>query len=156
VKKATFMYVVYIATTPEEAWKALVEGEVTRQYWGRMNVSDWKVGSRWEHQRVDGTHHVDIVGKVLACTPPTRLVLTWADPEAADDPSKQSRVTFDIEPVDGMIKLTVTHDELEEGSDMQQGITEGWPRVLSSLKSFLETGKPLNTWAKKPRVRTAG
>jgi uncharacterized protein YndB with AHSA1/START domain len=96
VKKATFMYVVYIATTPEEAWKALVEGEVTRQYWGRMNVSDWKVGSRWEHQRTDGTHTPDVVGTVVESLAPTRLVFTWASPDV--ESATSSRVTFDVEP----------------------------------------------------------
>ena len=65
--------------------------------------------------------------------------------------SAHSRVTIVLEPIDDTVKLTITHDQLVPGSDMQRGIEEGWPRVLSSLKSFLETGKPLPTWAKAPR-----
>ena len=147
MSQAKFVYVVYIATTPEQAWKALVEGEVTRRYWGHENVSDWRVGSAWEHRRADETRKVVLVGKVVECVPPRRLVLTWAAPGDAADRSKHTRVTFDLEPVAGMLRLTVTHDELEEGSDMQRRISEGWPRVLSSMKSFLETGRPLDTWA---------
>jgi uncharacterized protein YndB with AHSA1/START domain len=145
------MYVVYIATTPEEAWKALIEGEITRQYWGHQNVSDWKAGSRWEHRRADGTGAPLIVGKVLEVKPPRRLVVTWVAPEDEANTAKHTRVTFEIEPIAKMIRLTVTHDELEAGSDMQRGITEGWPRVLSSMKSFLETGRALDTWAKAGR-----
>jgi uncharacterized protein YndB with AHSA1/START domain len=75
-------------------------------------------------------------------------VITWAFPVDAADPAKHSRVTFEIEPIDDMVRLTVTHDELETGSQMLQSITNGWPRVLSSLKTLLETGRPLRTWAK--------
>jgi hypothetical protein len=67
-------------------------------------------------------------------------------------PNKYSRVIFDIEPVGDMVRLTVTHDDLEAGSGMEKGIDAGWPRVLSSLKSYLETGKALNTWAEKEKL----
>ena len=79
--------------------------------------------------------------------PNKRLVLTWSDAPEAGDSSKHSRVAFEIEAVEDMVRLTVTHDELGSGSEMLRKITNGWPRVLSSLKSFLETGKALNTWA---------
>jgi len=148
VKQATFVYVVYIATTAEKAWEALTQGDVTRKYWGYNNVSDWKAGSKWNHQTPDGSQTL-ITGKILEIKPPRRLVLSWAAPEDGSDPSKHSRVSFDLEPVEKMIRLTVTHDELVESSEMHRGIVEGWPRVLSSLKSFLETGTPLNTWAGK-------
>ena len=81
--------------------------------------------------------------------PPRRLVLTWASPADAAIAAKVSRVTFDIHATGDMVRLTVTHDELEPESTMLKGITEGWPRVLSSLKSFLETGRPLRTWEGK-------
>jgi len=150
VKQATFVYVVYIATTAEEAWKALTEGDVTGQYWGYENVSDWKPGSKWEHQRFDASHKVFMTGQVIEVKPPRRLVLSWVAPEDAANRARHSRVTFEIEPIDQMIRLTVTHDELEDRSDMHRSISEGWPRVLSSMKSFLETGRPLVTWAKAP------
>jgi len=119
----------------------------TRQYWEHENVSDWKPGSRWEHRAVDaGT--IRVVGKVVESAPPRRLVITWAAPAEESDPAAHSRVTFELEPMDEMVRLTVTHDRLQPGSKMDQGIRQGWPRVLSSLKSLLETGKPLPTWAK--------
>ena len=142
---AKFIYTVYIASTQDKVWQALVEGKVTRQYWGHENVSDWKPGSRWEHRKADGSGKVVLLGRVLEASPPRRLVITWAPPAVP----QESRVTFEIEPVHDMVRLTVTHDQLEEGSDMHRGIVEGWPRVLSSMKSFLETGKPLDTWAGK-------
>ena len=147
--KPSFVYVTYIATTPEKVWQALVDTEVTRQYWvdpnagcARVNVSDWRPGSRWEHRRADDTGTVDIVGKVVESTPPRRLVFTWARPTEAEDDSKHSRVAFDIEPyVDGLVRLTVTHEDLERDPQMLAGVSGGWPKILSNLKTLLETGR---------------
>ncbi len=144
--KSTFVYEIYIATKPETVWKALLDGEFTRQYWGHENVSDWKPGSAWEHRRDDAARTVVLLGEVLEAQPPRRLVITWADPKDRARKDRHTRVTFEIEPVADMVRLTVTHDELETGSDMHRKISQGWPRVLSSLKSLLETGRPLQTW----------
>jgi uncharacterized protein YndB with AHSA1/START domain len=138
-----FVYVTYIATTPQQVWKALLEGELTRQYWQHENVSDWQPGSKWELVADDGKRTVRHVGQVLESVPDRRLVLTWGD--VGEDAAKRSRLAIDIEPVGEMVRLTVTHDDLS--ADMRRRITNGWPRVLSSLKSFLETGRPLVTWA---------
>jgi uncharacterized protein YndB with AHSA1/START domain len=140
-----FVYVTYIATTPQKVWKALLEGELTRQYWRHENVSDWKPGSKWELVADDGKRTVKHVGKVLECVPDKRLVLTWGDVADAADAARHSRMAIDIETVGEMVRLTVTHDEL--APDMRRRITNGWPRVLSSLKSFLETGRPLDVFA---------
>lgn len=156
MRKPDFVYVTYIATTPEKVWQALVDTNLMSQYWvgsdcARVNVSDWKPGSRWEHQRVDGSRTVDIVGKVIECTPPRRLAYTWARPSEAEDESKHSRVSFDIEPHgDGLVRLTVTHDNLERDPKMLAGVSGGWPKVLSNLKTLLETGHAL------PRSTPAG
>lgn len=147
MNSSKFVYVIYIAAQPDTVWKALLEGEFTRQYWGHENVSDWKPGSPWEHRRNDAARTVVLVGQVLESHPPRRLVLTWANPEDKASKERHSRVTFEIEPVADMVRLTITHDELERGSDMLRKISDGWPRVLSSLKSLLETGRPLQTWA---------
>jgi uncharacterized protein YndB with AHSA1/START domain len=138
---------IYIASTPGKVWQALLDGEMTRQYWGHENISDWTPGSKWEHRRFDDDRTLRLVGQVLECDPPRRLVLTWVEPADAADRVKHSRVTIDIAPVGDMVRLTVTHDELKPGSDMLQKISNAWPRVLSSLKSLLETGRALNTWA---------
>lgn len=149
--KPDFVYVSYIAATPEKVWQALVDTDVTRQYWkgvpdgpARVNVSDWKVGSPWEHQRADETHAVDLVGKVVESSRPRRLVLTWARPQDAQDVTKHSRVTFDIEPQgERLVRLTVTHENLKDDEKMLAGISSGWPMVLSNLKTLLETGRAL-------------
>ena len=149
--KPSYVYVTYIATTPEKVWQALIDTDLMRQWWvdpsagcARENVSDWKPGSRWEHRRVDDTGTVDIVGKVVENTPPRRLVFTWARPKDAEDDSKHSRVAFDIEPYgDGLVRLTVTHEDLEGDPQMLEGISGGWPKVLSNLKTLLETGRAL-------------
>lgn len=145
--KSTFVYVIYIASDPETVWKALLDGEFTRQYWQHDNVSDWKPGSPWEHRRPDAAGTVDVLGEVLEARRPHRLVITWAEPADRGRRERHSRVAFDIEQAGDMVRLTVTHDDLESGSRMERNITAGWPRVLSSLKSLLETGRPLDTWA---------
>ena len=145
--RSRFMYAIYIAASAETVWKALLDGEFTRQYWDRDNVSDWVPGSSWEHRRIDGDRKVTMLGEVLEASPPYRLAITWAEPSDRTSRDRHSRVTFDIEPVADMVRLTITHDDLEPGSDMERKISQGWPRVLSSLKSLLETGRPLKTWA---------
>jgi uncharacterized protein YndB with AHSA1/START domain len=141
-----FVYVTYIVSTPEKVFEAITRPEIARRYWAHENVSDWQTGSKWEHVGADGG--VRVAGKVIEHTPPMRLVISWASPATFSDPAKHSRVTFDVTPFDGMVRLTVTHDELEPGSKMASDIGNGWPRVLSSLKSFLETGRALDVFAK--------
>jgi uncharacterized protein YndB with AHSA1/START domain len=151
MKKPDYVYVTYIATTPEKVWRALVDTDLMREWWvdpragcARVNVSDWKPGSRWEHRRVDEAGTVDIVGKVVENTPPRRLVFTWARPGDAQDDSRHSRVAFDIESYgDGLVRLTVSHHDLERDPEMLAGVSGGWPKVLSNLKTLLETGRAL-------------
>lgn len=142
---AEFETTIYIAAELESVWKALFDVEQTRRYWVRhRNASDWKVGSRWEHQDCDDAAKVDILGRVLEIEPPRQLVVSWAAPADAADESKHSRVTITVAPFMGSTRVTVRHDLLEPGSAMHEGIREGWPIVLSSLKSLLETGHPLS------------
>lgn len=151
--KPSFVYATYIATTPEKVWQALTDTKVMRDYWidpagdepAHVNISDWQPGSSWEHQRQNADRTVDIVGKVVESTPPSRLVLTWARPQEAEDTAKHSRVTFDIEPQGAIVRLTVTHEDLDP--QMLAGISGGWPRILSNLKTLLETGRRLSRTA---------
>jgi len=144
MQKPKLVYTTYIRSTPKEVWAAITKPEFTRQYWaGLANVSDWKKGSKWEHTTKE--NEAWITGKVLECNPPKRLVLSWADP---DDHKDKSRVTFELEKVEDMVHLTVTHDKFTTGSTMAGKVSQGWPKVLSSLKTFLETGKGLNIFCK--------
>jgi len=145
MNKPTFVYVTYIRTTPQKLWRAVTEPEFARQYWGgNTNVSDWKKGSKWRHIAEDENNEVYVLGEVLESTPPKRLVLTWTDP---DNPSDVSRLTLEIEPVDEMVRLRVIHGDFKADSAMAGKVAWGWPLVLSSMKSFLETGKGFDIWA---------
>ncbi|ARN18607.1 SRPBCC family protein [Piscinibacter gummiphilus] len=146
--KTSFVYVTFIRSTPEKVFEAITKPEVARRYWGHENVSEWKPGSAWQHVRADAQRTVQLVGEVVEIVPPARLVITWANASQADDPEARSRVSFEIAPYEDMVRLTVTHDELEAGSGMDKGIRQGWPIVLSSLKSLLETGQGMDVFAK--------
>jgi uncharacterized protein YndB with AHSA1/START domain len=141
-ERPTFVYVTYIESTAEKVWHALTDADVTAQFWGHSNVSDWKVGSSWEHQRTDGSGVADVVGTVVESAPPTRLVTTWAAPGDAPE-AGPSQVTFDIEQHGDIVRLTVTHANLADESECD-GVMQGWSAVLSNLKSLLETGSPLS------------
>jgi len=145
MKKPKQVYTMLIRSTPKKTWDAITKPAFTRKYWGDMaNVSNWKSGSKWEHLNPD--NEVWVTGKVEESTPTTRLVLSWVDPDNLKD---KSRVTFEIEKIENLVLLTVTHDNFSAGSTMPDKVAWGWPRVLSSLKSFLETGKGLNIFCGK-------
>ncbi|MFE9674257.1 ArsR/SmtB family transcription factor [Streptomyces sp. NPDC006259] len=139
-----FVYVTYIAGTPERVWDALTDADLTAAYWGHANVSDWRPGSRWEHVRTDGSGTADVVGTVVASERPTRLVTTWAAPDDESRPERHSRVTFEIRSHPGAdtVRLTVTHENLADEGEFAD-ISQAWPAVLSGLKSLLETGRAL-------------
>ena len=148
MSKPEFVYTTYIETTPEKLWQALTDGDFTERYWfGHRVTSDWKAGSsyRFASQGVP-----NIEGKVLVSDPPRQLSYSWdsCSPEAQRE--RTSRVTFDLEPRGKIVKLTVTHDELDERGVTLRNISGGWPMVLASLKSLLETGHGLDI--EKPSV----
>ena len=137
----TYRYVTYIESSPERVWDALTSADLTAQYWGHSNVSDWQVGSSWEHRRLDGSQVADVVGTVLESSPPRQLVVTF-DAPGETPPGGPSKVTFDIEPYHEIVRLTVTHENLPD-KDALEAISEGWPAVCANLKSLLETGHVL-------------
>ncbi|MER7755990.1 metalloregulator ArsR/SmtB family transcription factor [Kitasatospora sp. NPDC097643] len=138
----SYVYVTYIRASAEQVWQALTDADLTARYWNHANVSDWQPGSPWEHRRIDGSGAVDVVGKVLEAEPPTRLVITFDDAPDAGTKREPSVVTFDVEPHQDIVRLTVTHENLPN-LDMYHGISRGWAAVLANLKSLLETGEPL-------------
>jgi len=153
--KTEFVYTTYIKTTPEKVWAAITNPEFSRQYWVNGIVSDWKKGSKWQHvANTEGCSN-ELGGEVLESQPPKRLVITWADTMPTSDQAGASRVAFDIEPIEDMVRLVVTHSNLAAGSVMAGKISAGWPRVLCSMKSLLETGQALDTWAGQSAIATA-
>jgi uncharacterized protein YndB with AHSA1/START domain len=146
----TFIYVTYIRTSPERLWDALTQPEFTRQYWfGSHQETNWTVGSSWKLVFADG--RVADTGEVLEIDPPRRLVLKWRNefrPEVKAE--GYTRCTFEIEPEGEMVKLTVTH-EADRPHKLIDAVSIGWPRVLSSLKSLLETGQGLPRTDNLPR-----
>lgn len=138
-----FVYAVFIRADVETVWNALTDGELTRRYWGHENVSSWRQGAPWEHVRCDGDGTVDVRGRVIEMRPPTRMAWSWAFGKDADRPEKRSLVTYELVALGPDTRLTVTHSELEPGSVMDRGVRDGWPAVLSNLKSLLETGEVL-------------
>jgi uncharacterized protein YndB with AHSA1/START domain len=141
MSKPVFVYTTYIETTAEKLWHALTDGDFTERYWfGHRITSDWKVGSAYGFAN-QGKPTVD--GKVLISDPPRRLAYTWNNRKDEAKGEGTSRVTFDLEPRGTVVKLTVTHDELGEDGKTFRDISGGWPMVIASLKSVLETGRPL-------------
>jgi len=138
--RSTFVYVTYIRTTPERLWSALTDPEFTRQYWfGVRNESEWKVGAPWRLVFPDG--RVADTGEILEVDPPKRLVIKWRNefrPELKAE--GYARCTMELEPVDGAVKLSITHSIEQEPSKFIEAVSGGWPRILSNLKSLLETG----------------
>lgn len=136
-----FVYVTYIRTTPQKLWEALTQPEWTERYWfGARQESDWTVGSAWKLS-MPNIGLADS-GEVLEVEPAKRLVLSWTNqfmPELKAEGA--SRMTYDIEAEGELVKLTVTHES--EGEKFIAAVSGGWPKILSSLKSLLETGQPL-------------
>src|SRR4051812_45361491 len=148
MSKPEFVYTTYIETTAEKLWQALTSGDFTERYWfGHRVASAWEIGSPCKFAK-EGKD--TIAGKVLAFEPPKRLSYTW-DPFAPNAHGERiSRVTFDLEPRGKVVKLTVTHDDLDEGGKTFRDISGGWPLVLANLKSLLETGPPLPAMPPSP------
>ena len=142
MSKPEFLYVIYIHAAPEKIWQALTDGEMTKEFWGRHRVhSDWKPGSPWHQEDYDNAADVDVAGTVIESQPPHLLVLSWSKPGNAGYPDKVSRVRFAIDDFMGSSRLTVTHSELTPEGLV--AISAGWPAILSSLKTLLETGASL-------------
>ena len=139
--KSSFVYVTYIRTTSEELWAALTTSEFVKKYWFGMNVeTDWKVGSPWKLVFADG--RVADAGEIVEFDRPRRIVLTWRNqfrPELTAE--GYARCSIELEPQNGAVKLTISHSIERADSKLIEGVSGGWPRILSNLKSLLETGQ---------------
>jgi uncharacterized protein YndB with AHSA1/START domain/DNA-binding transcriptional ArsR family regulator len=156
-----FVYVTYIRATPEHLWQALTDPSFTARYWGRAYETNWQAGSPYAMTQ-GSSRLADPEQVILESDPPRRLSYTWHKftPEMAreagwDDAhlrrinsERRSTVTFEIEAqTDNTVRLTVRHSGFEEGSLMHEGISGGWPKVLSNLKTFIESGEAEALWA---------
>jgi uncharacterized protein YndB with AHSA1/START domain len=138
--RSTFVYVTYIRTTPEKLWSALTDPELMKQYWFGMHCeSRWTAGSPWKLVAPDG--EVFDAGEIVEADAPRRLVIRWEHrkkPELAAEGA--SLCTMEIERSASAVKLSITHSVEREASKLVEAVSGGWPKVLSNLKSLLETG----------------
>jgi uncharacterized protein YndB with AHSA1/START domain len=146
-----FNYVTYIRTTPEKLWRALIEPEFTRQFWCETwQDCQWKLGASWRLMIPDG--RVGDTGEVLEIEPERRLVLSWRNefkPEMRTE--GYSRLTYELEKQGDMVKLTLSHEIDKPGSKLIEAVSVGWPALLASLKSLLETGEALEATRRWPK-----
>jgi uncharacterized protein YndB with AHSA1/START domain len=138
--RSTFVYVTYIRTTPDKLWSALTDAEFMKQYWfGNHCESQWKAGSAWK--MVSGEGKLLDAGEIVEADPPRRLVIRWRNqfrPELKEE--GDSLCTMELEPSGTAVKLSITHSIEREGSKFIEAVSGGWPKILSNLKSLLETG----------------
>jgi uncharacterized protein YndB with AHSA1/START domain len=149
--ESRFVYVTYIRTTPEKLWQAFLQPEFTRQYWCETwQECEWKKGASWRIM-APGDRVAD-TGEVIEIDPPRRLVLSWRNelfPEVREE--GYSRLTYELEPKGDAVKLTLIHEMDKPDSKLIGATSTGWPPILSSLKSLLETGEPLEETRRWPK-----
>jgi len=145
-----FVYVTYIRTTAENLFDALTLPEFTQQYWaGTSQQSEWRKGASWKALTPDG--RVWDTGEILEIDRPRRLVLTWRNEHFPEMRAEGfTRLTYQLEPSGEAIKLTLVHEIDVEESKIVAALSQGWPMVLASLKTFLETGTPIEESRKWP------
>jgi uncharacterized protein YndB with AHSA1/START domain len=138
-----FVYVTYIRTTPEKLWQALTEAEFTRQYWcNTTQESEWKPGATWRIVTPDG--RTADSGVIVTVESQKRMVLTWRhELDARMRAEGHSRLTYELDKNGEAVKFTLRHEMDKDESELIQAISMGWPPILSSLKSLLETGQSL-------------
>lgn len=145
-----FIYVTYLRTTQDDLWRALTAPDLTRQYWVETwQESKWEEGAAWRLLTPDG--RLCDSGEVLVIERPRRLVLSWRNefkPEIREEGF--SRMAYELEQQDEMVKLTVIHEMDRIGSKFIESIRGAWPLLLASLKSLLETGRALEATRKWP------
>jgi uncharacterized protein YndB with AHSA1/START domain len=138
---STFVYVTYIRTTPERLWSALTSPDFMKQYWFGVHFeTDWKAGSSWRMIYPDG--RITDTGEIVEIDPPRRLALRWRNEFRSELKAEgYARCVIEVEPVSDAVKLTITHTMDRAESKLIGAVAGGWPRILSNLKSLLETGQ---------------
>jgi uncharacterized protein YndB with AHSA1/START domain len=138
--RSTFVYVSYIRTTPEKLWSALTDAEFMKQYWfGVHGESQWTAGSPWKSVSPQG--QVLDAGEIVEAERPRRLVIRWQHQDKPELKAEgESLCTIELEPSGTAVKLSITHTIEREPSKLIEAVSGGWPKVISNLKSLLETG----------------
>jgi len=138
--ESTFVYVTFIRTTPERLWSALTTNEFMKEYWfGVQFKTEWKAGAQWEMLYPDG--RVTDAGEILEFDPPKRLVLKWRNEFKPELKAEGFGLcVIELAPISEAVKLTITHTIDRADSKLIEAVSGGWPRILSNLKSLLETG----------------
>ncbi len=142
--KSTFVYVTYIRTTPEKLWSALTtDVEFMKQYWfGISCQSQWTAGSSWKMVHPDG--RILDAGEIAEAEPPRRLVIRWRHQDKPElEAEGDSLCTISLEPSGRAVKLSIVHAIEREPSKFIEAVSGGWPKILSNLKSLIETGSPV-------------
>jgi len=149
--KSSFVYVTYIRTTPEELWAALTSSEFMKKYWFGMNIeTDWTPGSPWRLVFPDG--RIADAGEVVEIEKPKRLVLKWRHELRSElHDEGYARCVMEIDRAGEVVKLTIVHEIDRAGSKLIDAVSVGWPKILSSLKTLLETGTALSAIGELPR-----
>jgi uncharacterized protein YndB with AHSA1/START domain len=138
--KSVFRYVTYIRATQQQVWSALTERDFMQRYWAGCHFeTDWEVGARWTLRFPDG--RAADSGEVLEFDPPRRLALAWKN-EWSEELSREgyTRCVMELEDLAGVVKLSITHSAEPEGAKLIEAVSGGWPKIISNLKSLLETG----------------
>jgi uncharacterized protein YndB with AHSA1/START domain len=151
MSKPEFVYVIYIQAPQAKVWEALTNGEHTQHFWSRYVQSDWKQGSRVEFLRADKSK-LSHDGEVLEIDAPNRLVMTF-DVSAEGMVEPPSRVTYELSEQHGATKLVVMHEGFPQDSKVLPAISGGWPRILSSMKTYIESGAAMTITDAKRRER---
>jgi len=138
--RSTFLYVTYIRTTPDKLWSALTDGEFMKQYWfGTHCESQWTAGSSWKMVHSDG--QISDSGEIVEADPPRRLVIRWEHQSKPELKAEgESRCTMELEPCGSAVKLSISHTIERDPSKLIAAVSGGWPKIISNLKSLLETG----------------
>ena len=138
--ESRFVYVTYIRTTPERLWEALTTSEFMEQYWFGMHCeSQWTVGSSWK--LVSGDGQIFDAGEIVEAEPHRHLVIHWQHQNRPELKAEgESRCTMELEPIENSVKLSITHTIGREPSKLIEAVSGGWPKIISNLKSLLETG----------------
>jgi uncharacterized protein YndB with AHSA1/START domain len=138
--RSTFVYVMYIRTTPEKLWAALTDAEYMKQYWfGTSCESQWTAGSSWKMVHAGG--EITDSGEIIEAERPRRLVIRWQHQSKPELKAEgESQCTMELEPIGAAVKLSITHTIERDPSKLIVAVAGGWPKIISNLKSLLETG----------------